>query len=110
MSPTPSSPDSDPSVSWCSARGTGDGDPFAEGAISSEEANIVADSFLACIDIRQVFSDQFEAEGVPAETAACLAAGIPEDDLRDLFAAQFAGDAVDPEALLGPTLEVCGVG
>ena len=89
---------------------SGTGDPFAEGALEPAEAGIVADSFLDCLDIRQVFENQFVAEGVPAEAAACLAREIPDANLRDLFARQFAGDPVQADRLLGSALTTCGLG
>ena len=78
--------------------------------IGPEETETVADAFLGCIDIREVFREQFVTEGVPEETAACLAREIPDDNLRDLFAAQFAGETIDPDQLVGPALEICGLG
>lgn len=89
---------------------TGEGDPFAGDEIDEGEAERVADAFLGCLDIRSVFVEQFETDGVPADTAACLAQNIPQDTLRQLFTAQFAGRPVDPGTLLGPALELCGLG
>lgn len=85
-------------------------DPFAGGAVTDEEGSAIADGFLGCVDISQVFLDQFRAEGVPEETANCLASEIDEESLRSLFAAEFTGQDVDPDALLGSALETCGVG
>ncbi len=85
-------------------------DPFADGAVTPDEGGAIADGFLSCVDIRQVFLDQFRAEGVPEETAICLADAIDEEALRSLFAAEFTGQEVDPDALLGSALETCGVG
>lgn len=85
-------------------------DPFAGGAVTAAEGDAIADGFLGCVDIRQVFLDQFRAEGIPEETATCLAGAIDEESLRSLFAAEFTGQDVDPDALLGSALETCGVG
>ncbi len=86
-----------------------DTDPFTAGSMTGDDVDTVADAFLGCLDIRQVFQDQFAAQGIPDDTAACLAREIPEQNLHDLFAAQFAGDAVDPNSLLGPALGACGL-
>lgn len=88
---------------------TGEGDPFAAGAVTGAEAEAVANGFVDCVDMRQLFVDQFESQGIPAEVADCLAGEIAEDDLRALFTAQFSGEEVDPETLLGSALETCGV-
>ncbi len=88
---------------------SGGADPINAGSMSDDEVDTVADAFLGCLDIRQVFQDQFAAQGLPDDTAACLARKIPEQNLHDLFAAQFAGEAVDPNSLLGPALGACGL-
>ena len=87
----------------------GDADPFTAGAMTDDEISTLADAFLGCLDIRQVFRDQFVAQGLPEDTAACLAREMPEQNLHDLFAAQFAGNEVDPSGLLGPALGACGL-
>lgn len=89
--------------------GAGGTDPFARGELSDEEADAVADGFLTCVDVRQVFIERFRAEGVPEETATCIAAAIDDDDLRTLFAAEFTDADVDPDSLLSPAIESCGV-
>ncbi len=88
---------------------SGNADPITAGSVSADEVDTVTDAFLGCLDIRQVFHDQFVAQGIPDDTAACLAREIPEQNLHDLFAAQFAGEKVDPNGLLGPALGACGL-
>lgn len=88
---------------------TGDGDPFAAGAVTDSEAEAVANGFVDCVDMRQLFIDQFQSQGIPAEVSECLAGEISEDNLRALFTAQFSGEEVDPKTLLGTALQTCGV-
>lgn len=88
---------------------TGDGDPFSEAVLTESDAEIVADGFVDCVDLRPVFAARFEDEGLPADVAACLAKEIPADNLRELFAAEFSGQGVDPASLLAPALAACGI-
>lgn len=87
----------------------GDGDPFSEAVLTKVDAEIVADAFVDCVDLRPVFAERFEEEGLPSDVAACLSEEIPSDNLRTLFAAEFSGRGVDPASLLAPALTACGL-
>lgn len=88
---------------------TGDGDPFSDAVLTESDAEIVADSFVDCVDLRPVFAERFQDEGLPSDVADCLAQQIPADNLRQLFAAEFSGRGIDPASLLAPALAACGL-
>lgn len=87
----------------------GDGDPFSEAVLTEADAEIVADAFVDCVDLRPVFAERFEEEGLPSDVAACLSEQIPAENLRTLFAAEFSGRGIDPASLLAPALAACGL-
>ncbi len=80
---------------------------FSLGAVGADDVGTVTDAFVGCVDLRTIVAEQFTKQGITADVAACIAREIPDQNLRTLFAAQFTGDQVDPETLLGPALTAC---
>ncbi|MBN2114271.1 MAG: hypothetical protein JW785_09115 [Acidimicrobiia bacterium] len=77
----------------------GDGAESLFARMTSAEVDVVAGLGLDCLDMEALLAERFVAQGLPSETASCIAAGVAEAPfLEELVAAAMLGEEFDPAA------------
>ncbi len=73
-----------------------------DGNLPAEEADVVTDAFLDCIDVqeffRSIFAEDPELAGIPQAFTDCLIEQIGDEGLRTALVSQFSGEG-DADAL-----------
>lgn len=81
---------------------TGEGveDGFAN--MTAEEQGKVADLAIDCIDMQAYMGEMMANSGLPEDQAQCVADGLDDDLIKELFLAQISGaDVTTNEDLMG---------
>jgi len=67
--------------------------------MSPEEIDSIADLGLSCVDMHALLVDEFTGQGIPEETAICLADGVAGTPfLHDMVIGAMMGETADPMA------------
>ena len=81
---------------------TGGGVDEGFGNMTAEEQGKVADLAIDCIDMQAYMSEMMAGAGLPQEQADCVADGLNDDLIKELFLAQISGaDVTANEDLMG---------
>lgn len=81
---------------------TGGGVEEGFGNMTAEEQGTVADLAIDCIDIQAYMGEMMATAGLPQEQADCVAEGLDDDLIKELFLAQISGaDVTSNEDLMG---------
>jgi len=77
----------------------GDGAQSLFSRMTPAEVDVVAGLGLDCLDMEALLAERFVAQGLPSETASCIAAGVAEAPfLKEMVGAAMLGEEFDPAA------------
>jgi hypothetical protein len=81
---------------------TGGGVEAGFANMTADEQSKVADLAIGCIDMQAYMAEMMANSGLPQEQADCVADGLNDDMIKELFLAQISGaDVTQNEDLMG---------